>query len=160
MSASRMATRAPSFCSASARLTAVVDLPTPPLPEATTRMLRMPCTAASCWARGMLATSMSHCQSTMAAPVAALIWASKASFICSNRVWPAKGSTSLMVRVCPCCSMARTKPAATRSWPHPAGLNSARICFTESITINSPLCCRYPEVKGYRTQISGLPTFS
>ena len=31
MSASRMATRAPSFCSASARLTAVVDLPTPPL---------------------------------------------------------------------------------------------------------------------------------
>ena len=35
MSASNSPTRAPSTLSASARLTAVVDLPTPPLPDAT-----------------------------------------------------------------------------------------------------------------------------
>ena len=38
MSASRMPTDAPSAARASARLTAVVDLPTPPLPEATAMM--------------------------------------------------------------------------------------------------------------------------
>ncbi|MCY1560842.1 hypothetical protein D9M68_980280 [compost metagenome] len=38
MSASRMPTWAPSAASASARLTAVVLLPTPPLPEATAMM--------------------------------------------------------------------------------------------------------------------------
>ncbi len=38
MSASSIATLAPSAASASARLTAVVDLPTPPLPEATAMM--------------------------------------------------------------------------------------------------------------------------
>ena len=38
MSASRMPTLAPSAASASARLTAVVLLPTPPLPEATATM--------------------------------------------------------------------------------------------------------------------------
>ena len=42
MSASSSPTRAPSRASASARLTAVVDLPTPPLPEATATTLRMP----------------------------------------------------------------------------------------------------------------------
>ena len=42
MSASRMPTDAPSASSASARLTAVVDLPTPPLPEATAMMFLMP----------------------------------------------------------------------------------------------------------------------
>ena len=35
MSASNTATRAPSAAKANARLTVVVDLPTPPLPEAT-----------------------------------------------------------------------------------------------------------------------------
>ena len=40
MSASRMPTWAPSAASASARLTAVVLLPTPPLPDATAMMLR------------------------------------------------------------------------------------------------------------------------
>jgi hypothetical protein len=38
MSASSMPTRAPSAASASARFTAVVLLPTPPLPEATATM--------------------------------------------------------------------------------------------------------------------------
>ena len=38
MSASRMPTEAPSAASASARLTAVVLLPTPPLPDATATM--------------------------------------------------------------------------------------------------------------------------
>ena len=42
MSASSMPTVAPSAASASARLTAVVDLPTPPLPEATAMMFLMP----------------------------------------------------------------------------------------------------------------------
>src|SRR6056297_12742 len=42
MSASRMPTRAPSAARARARLTAVVDLPTPPLPEATATMLPTP----------------------------------------------------------------------------------------------------------------------
>ncbi len=42
MSASSMPTLAPSAASASARLTAVVLLPTPPLPEATAMMFLMP----------------------------------------------------------------------------------------------------------------------
>jgi hypothetical protein len=42
MSASSMPTDAPSADSASARLTAVVDLPTPPLPEATAMMFLIP----------------------------------------------------------------------------------------------------------------------
>ncbi len=42
MSASSRPTRAPSAASASARLTAVVLLPTPPLPEAMAMMLRTP----------------------------------------------------------------------------------------------------------------------
>ena len=42
MSASRMPTLAPSFASASARLTAVVDLPTPPLPDAIATMFLTP----------------------------------------------------------------------------------------------------------------------
>ncbi len=42
MSASSTPTEAPSAASASARFTAVVDLPTPPLPEATAMMFLMP----------------------------------------------------------------------------------------------------------------------
>ena len=42
MSASSRPTRAPSSARASARFTAVVDLPTPPLPDATAITLRMP----------------------------------------------------------------------------------------------------------------------
>ena len=42
MSASSMPTVAPSAASASARFTAVVLLPTPPLPEATAMMFLMP----------------------------------------------------------------------------------------------------------------------
>src|SRR6516165_1180660 len=42
MSASRMPTFSPSSRSASARLTAVVDLPTPPLPEAMAMMAATP----------------------------------------------------------------------------------------------------------------------
>jgi len=42
MSASRMPTVAPSCASASARFTAVVDLPTPPLPLATATMFFTP----------------------------------------------------------------------------------------------------------------------
>ena len=42
MSASSTPTVAPSACRARARFTAVVDLPTPPLPEATAMMLRTP----------------------------------------------------------------------------------------------------------------------
>ena len=45
MSASSMPTVAPSAASASARLTAVVLLPTPPLPEATAMMFLMPGTS-------------------------------------------------------------------------------------------------------------------
>ena len=45
MSASRTPTLAPSAASASARLTAVVLLPTPPLPEATAMMFLMPGTS-------------------------------------------------------------------------------------------------------------------
>src|SRR4029077_19759680 len=45
MSASRIPTDAPSASNASARLTAVVDLPTPPLPEATAMMFLMPGTS-------------------------------------------------------------------------------------------------------------------
>src|SRR2546430_7817782 len=41
MSASRTPTRAPWAAQASARFTATVDLPTPPLPEATATMLRI-----------------------------------------------------------------------------------------------------------------------
>ena len=41
MSASSRPTRAPCAAQASARFTAIVDLPTPPLPEATAMMLRM-----------------------------------------------------------------------------------------------------------------------
>src|SRR5580693_2311298 len=42
ISASRTPTRQPSETSPSARLTQVVDLPTPPLPEATAMMLEIP----------------------------------------------------------------------------------------------------------------------
>src|SRR5580704_12540316 len=42
ISASRTPTRQPSAASPSARLTHVVDLPTPPLPEATAMMLEIP----------------------------------------------------------------------------------------------------------------------
>ena len=45
MSASRTPTVAPSAASASARLTAVVDLPTPPLPLATATMFFTPGTS-------------------------------------------------------------------------------------------------------------------
>ena len=45
MSASRMPTFAPSAASASARFTAVVDLPTPPLPLATATMFLTPGTS-------------------------------------------------------------------------------------------------------------------
>ncbi len=45
MSASSMPTVAPSAASASARFTAVVLLPTPPLPEATAMMFLMPGTS-------------------------------------------------------------------------------------------------------------------
>jgi hypothetical protein len=45
MSASSMPTVAPSVASASARFTAVVLLPTPPLPEATAMMFLMPGTS-------------------------------------------------------------------------------------------------------------------
>src|SRR3954468_23500454 len=45
MSASRTPTEAPSAASASARFTAVVLLPTPPLPEATAMMFLMPGTS-------------------------------------------------------------------------------------------------------------------
>src|ERR1700692_3464896 len=44
MSASSTPTRWPMACRPSARLTAVVDLPTPPLPEATAIMCLMPAT--------------------------------------------------------------------------------------------------------------------
>ena len=44
MSASRMPALSPMACRPSARLTAVVDLPTPPLPEATAIMCLMPAT--------------------------------------------------------------------------------------------------------------------
>src|ERR1700730_16739653 len=42
MSVSRTTTRKPSEASPSARLTQVVELPTPPLPEATAMMLEIP----------------------------------------------------------------------------------------------------------------------
>jgi hypothetical protein len=42
MSASRSPTLAPSFVSAAAKFTAVVDLPTPPLPEPTAMMCLTP----------------------------------------------------------------------------------------------------------------------
>ena len=45
MSASSTPTDAPSAASASARFTAVVDLPTPPLPEATAMMFLIPGTS-------------------------------------------------------------------------------------------------------------------
>jgi hypothetical protein len=45
MSASSKPTDAPSAASASARLTATVDLPTPPFPDATEMMLRTPGTS-------------------------------------------------------------------------------------------------------------------
>ena len=51
MSASRMPALSPIDCNPSARLTAVVDLPTPPLPEATAIMCLMPGTSMVCRAR-------------------------------------------------------------------------------------------------------------
>ena len=48
MSASRMPALSPIACNPSARLTAVVDLPTPPLPEATAIMCLMPGTWMVC----------------------------------------------------------------------------------------------------------------
>jgi len=47
MSASSIATLAPSDLRASARLTAVVDLPTPPLPEATAIIFLTPGSAST-----------------------------------------------------------------------------------------------------------------
>src|SRR5690625_712145 len=49
MSASRMPVRAPSWARARARLTAVVDLPTPPLPEATAIMFLTLCMLGRPW---------------------------------------------------------------------------------------------------------------
>ena len=51
MSASRMPVLSPMACRPSARLTAVVDLPTPPLPDATAIMCLMPATWMMCRAR-------------------------------------------------------------------------------------------------------------
>ena len=48
MSASRMPTLAPCRAQASARFAATVDLPTPPLPEATATMFRTPASGESC----------------------------------------------------------------------------------------------------------------
>src|SRR5947199_9929597 len=49
MSASSRPTLAPAWASARARLTATVDLPTPPLPLATATTWRMPGSDTFCW---------------------------------------------------------------------------------------------------------------
>ncbi len=79
MSASRMPTEAPSAASASARLTAVVLLPTPPLPDATATMFftlgsscTPRCTACATIFVLRLALTFSTPATLRAAPISAL----------------------------------------------------------------------------------------
>ena len=67
-SASSRPTRAPSAARASARFTAVVDLPTPPLPEATARMFFTPGSGVSSFCTWCAATR--EATSTLAAAMA------------------------------------------------------------------------------------------
>ncbi len=65
MSASSTATRLPRLRSASARLAEVVDLPTPPLPDATAMMVftpGMPWAARAAWALGPGAGAAGACE--------------------------------------------------------------------------------------------------
>ena len=77
MSASSMPTDAPSAASASARFTAVVDLPTPPLPEATAMMFLIPGTSFTPRCTACATTFEDTFTATLAAPArfsASITW--------------------------------------------------------------------------------------
>ncbi|MNH36901.1 hypothetical protein D3C79_977430 [compost metagenome] len=111
-----MPTLAPSRARASARLAAVVDLPTPPLPEATA-MTFLTLAMAGTWACALCAAT------TQSIVTWAELTPSRFSIaVCSTCAQPflnkpaAYPSCSCTATCPPWMSMARTQPALTGSW--------------------------------------------
>ena len=141
MSASRMPTRNPMFRRATARLAVTVDLPTPPLPEATAITWAMPPVEVLSFGSGRGAAPPSLTTTSTSLPGNAARSCSSAWFLIftanGSRVLAKRSTTVTLPSAAAVCSM---NPLATMSFPVSGWTTVESTCFIFSSII---ACMRF-----------------